>query len=78
LADHPLHSTPEKPPHRGDQSTLQSGNRSENRRDHYKPHRKLNCLKHPANLPEMADMRQMAKLPRCSELTGWDYSAIKC
>jgi len=26
----------------------------------------------------MADMRQMAKLPRCSELTGWDYSAIKC
>jgi len=25
----------------------------------------------------MADMRQMAKLPRCSELTGWDYSAIK-
>ena len=68
-SDHTLHSAPEIPPHRGDQCPLQSGNRSENRRDHHKPNRKLNCLEHSANLPEMADMRQMAKLPRCSELT---------
>ncbi len=77
LADQPLHSAPEKPPRRGDQSPLQSGNRSKSRRDHHKPNRKLNCPKHSIKLPELADMRQMGKLPRCSELTGWDYSAIK-